>query len=287
MIIIIINLLIVFLICAYFLGKKFLQKKKMKDSFDEGLKKEWVEILENKMSLYKILPQDMKDRLHGHINYFLETKSFYGHEGLEITEEIKVTVAGDACLPVLMRKKPIYPNFKNIFICPELYIRTEHETNGDVVDQVTRASSGVSWLNGPLLLAWKYASYGSSNKTDGENVTLHEFAHKLDGEDGATNGLPILRNKKDYDEWYEVMTREYANLCDRVDRRANRVLDEYGATNPAEFFAVATEAFFEKSVKFKKKLPELYALLAKYYELDPAQWHLDYRERLRLEKKAV
>jgi len=108
----------------------------------------------------------------------------------------------------------------------------------------------------------------------------------LDGENGVTNGLPILRSKKDYKEWQVIMTREYDNLCERVDRRANRVLDAYGATSPAEFFAVATESFFEKSVKFKEGLPELYRLLANYYDLDPAQWHLDYRERLRLENKA-
>lgn len=254
----------------------------MKDSFDEGLKKEWVEILEKKMSLYKILPDEMKHRLHGHINYFLETKSFYGNEGLEITEEIKVTVDGDACLPVLMREDPIYPDFQNIFICPDAYLRTEHEQNGHVIDQVRRSSSGVSWLKGPLLLAWKYASYGSSNKVDGDNVTLHEFAHKLDGENGATNGLPILRTRKDYDKWHAVMSKEYKELCERVDKRANRVLDEYGATSPAEFFAVATEAFFEKSVVFKEKLPDLYKQLADYYQLDPAIWHADYAEAKRL-----
>ncbi len=263
-----------------------LQKKQIQESYDADLNYEWREILERKMSLYKILPDHLKEKLHGHINYFLKTKSFYGNEGLEITEEIKVTVAGDACLPVLMREDPIYPDFDNIFICPDVYTRTEHQRNGNVIDEVTRSSSGVSWLNGPLLLAWKYASYGSSNKSDGENVTLHEFAHKLDGENGVTNGLPILRSKKDYKEWQVIMTREYDNLCERVDRRANRVLDAYGTTSPAEFFAVATESFFEKSVKFKKSLPDLYELLANYYELDPAQWHLDYRERQRLKNKA-
>ena len=130
MIIIIINVLIITLICAYFLGRKLLQKIQIQESYDAGINNEWREILEKKMSLYKILPAEMKERLHGHINYFLETKSFYGNEGLEITEEIKVTVAGDACLPVLMREDPIYPDFDNIFICPDLYIRTEHKGMG-------------------------------------------------------------------------------------------------------------------------------------------------------------
>ncbi len=287
MIIIFINIVILSLIVAYFLLKKHLDNKRLQASYAARLNPDWVEILEKKMSLYKVLPADLKELLHGHVNYFLETKSFYGHDGQEITDEIKVTVAGDACLPVLMREDPIYPDFDTIFICPDHYVRTEHEMIDGVLDQVTRKSVGVSWLNGPLLLAWRYASYGSSNKTDGQNVTLHEFAHKLDGENGATNGLPILRNDEDYDDWNVVMTKEYANLCERVDSRANKVLDKYGATSPAEFFAVATEAFFEKSVKFKKRLPDLYQLLANYYELDPAQWHLDYREQLRLERQSL
>ncbi len=272
-------------IAGFFITNRVVQKKRIAESYAEGLKQEWVEMLEQKMGLYKILPDDLKVILQGHVNYFLKTKSFHAVDDLIITDEMRVTIAGDACLPVLKRKDPIYPDFKTIFICPDVYKRTGFERNGAVLNEVMHTSSGVSWLKGPLLLAWNYASHGSSNKTDGANVTLHEFAHKLDGENGAANGLPILRHKNDYDKWNRVMTREYDDLCKRVNRGANKILDEYGATSPAEFFAVATEAFFEKSLEFKKYLPRLYAQLAKYYDLNPAVWHKNYQARLRQERK--
>ena len=113
---------------------------------------------------------------------------------------------------------------------------------------------------------------GAANAGDGYNVVLHEFAHKLDEENSGTNGQPILRESGHYKEWAEVLGREYREFADRVDLRKNRVLDEYGLTSPAEFFAVATESFFEKAAAMEKRLPDLYEQLRKYYAVDPASW---------------
>ena len=114
--------------------------------------------------------------------------------------------------------------------------------------------------------------HGSANEEDGHNVVLHEFAHKLDEENGIMDGLPVLRESADYKEWASVLTREYDQFLDRVEQGKNRVIDEYGAVSAPEFFAVATESFFEKPKQMKKRLPDVYQQLQKLYGLDPADW---------------
>jgi len=113
---------------------------------------------------------------------------------------------------------------------------------------------------------------GAANAGDGYNVVLHEFAHKLDEENNGTNGQPILHEVSHYREWADVLGREYTQFADRVSRRKNKVIDEYGLTSPPEFFAVATESFFEKAASMQRKLPDLYEQLKKYYRVDPAAW---------------
>ena len=132
--------------------------------------------------------------------------------------------------------------------------------------------AGESWHRGPIVLSMTDVMRGSGNEKDGHNVVLHEFAHKLDEENGIMDGLPVLRESAHYKEWAEVLMREYDEFLDRVERGKNKVVDEYGAVSAPEFFAVATESFFEKSNQMKKRLPELYQQLQKFYGLDPASW---------------
>ena len=132
--------------------------------------------------------------------------------------------------------------------------------------------AGESWHRGPVVLSWKDVLRGASDAGDGYNVVLHEFAHKLDEENGGTNGLPILQGRERYGEWAEVLGREYESLKHRVTRGQNRVLDEYGLTSPPEFFAVATESFFEKPAAMRDHLPDLYEQLRNFYRLDPVTW---------------
>ena len=113
---------------------------------------------------------------------------------------------------------------------------------------------------------------GSLNNSDGHNVVLHEFAHKLDEENEIMNGLPVLRDSSHYAEWAEVLSKEFDSLLIRVDRGTNSVIDAYGAVSPSEFFAVATESFFEKPLLMKNKLPDLYQQFRRFYNLDPAVW---------------
>ncbi|NRB27806.1 MAG: zinc-dependent peptidase, partial [Roseibacillus sp.] len=131
---------------------------------------------------------------------------------------------------------------------------------------------GESWRNGSVVLSWQSVRQGSRNPEDGRNVVLHEFAHQLDQFDGRADGLPVLKSRGHYPEWAEAMQASYQKLRARVERGARTVLDDYGATNPAEFFAVATETFFEKPRQLMREHQGLYEQLKRFYGLDPLEW---------------
>ena len=131
--------------------------------------------------------------------------------------------------------------------------------------------AGESWHRGPLILSWNDV-LESTTDDDGFNVVLHEFAHKLDEEDSDTDGLPILHDDEHYEEWAEILSREFDAFEHSVDHDEEHVLDEYALSSPAEFFAVATESFFEEPAAMKAQLPDLYEQLRRYYRVDPASW---------------
>ena len=234
----------------------------------EGLE----DVLSRNVGLYLLLPDDLRTELHGHINVFLNEKRFLGVGGQEITLEVMFTVAGIACMLLLNREPTYFPGFSSILIYPVTYETTQVDYDGVVATHKRSRRAGESWHRGPVVLSWSDVLHGASNSDDGYNVVLHEFAHKLDEENSGTNGLPILHEIDHYAEWAEVLGREYRLLEDRVARRKNKVIDDYGLTSPPEFFAVATESFFEKASAMQKKLPDLYAQLKKFYRVDPAAW---------------
>ena len=229
-------------------------------------------VLTRNVSFYRRLPPELKTQLHGHVNVFLAEKKFIGAGGQEITNEIRYIVAGTACLLLLNREPEYFPGFRSILIYPDTYETTEVRYDGTVETHKRSRRAGESWHRGPIVLSWGDVVRGVTNPADGFNVVLHEFAHKLDEQHGGTDGLPDLHEAEHFDEWVEVLTREYEALRKRVARRKNRVLDAYGLTSPPEFFAVATESFFEKSRAMKKRLPDLYEQLQRFYLVDPAEW---------------
>ncbi len=231
-----------------------------------------LNILKRNVGLYAQLPDDLKSVLHGHINVFLAEKQFVGCDGLEVSDEMRVTIAGLACILLLNREATYFPGFSSIMIYPDSYVATEVSFDGqlEVHRKITRA--GESWFRGPVVLSWKDVLRGAANVGDGYNVVLHEFAHKLDEENDGTNGLPVLQERKHYGQWAKVLGKEYESLERRVARGRNRVLHEYGLTSPPEFFAVATESFFEKPAAMRDQLPDLYDQLRIFYRLDPATW---------------
>jgi Mlc titration factor MtfA (ptsG expression regulator) len=132
--------------------------------------------------------------------------------------------------------------------------------------------AGQSWDRGTVVLAWDHVRQGAVNIFDGHNVVFHEFAHQLDTEDGTADGMPILAESSRYRPYIRVVGAAYDRFLKRVEKGRKTVLDDYGATNPAEFFAVATETFFEKPWQLKKKRPGLYEEFRQYYGLDPSSW---------------
>ena len=249
-----------------------LQRSRRNNLFLKPLPPDWIQILEKNVSIYSLLPQNLREELHGRINIFLDEKEFIGCAGLQISNEIRVTIAGNACILLLKRDKRCFPRFTTILIYPDTYVSREVKSDGLVVVHEESVRAGESWYRGPVVLSWADVMRGSLNNSDGHNVVLHEFAHKLDEENEIMNGLPVLRDSSHYAEWAEVLSKEFDSLLIRVDRGTNLVIDAYGAVSPSEFFAVATESFFEKPLLMKNKLPDLYQQFRRFYNLDPAAW---------------
>lgn len=225
----------------------------------------WVEILRGNLPPYDKLTPELRQELHQDIQVFLAEKSFEACGGLVMTDEIRVTVAAQACLLLLNRGGPCYPRLRSVLVYPSTYVAGDKQGERSV-------RLGESWGRGVVVLSWSNVKQGAFNFGDGHNVTMHEFAHQLDQEDGAADGAPILERRSAYSSWAKVFSREFARLQRKARKRKRSVLDAYGAGNPAEFFAVASESFFEKPVQLQKKHRELYDELRDYYKVDPIEW---------------
>lgn len=230
----------------------------------------WLKIVERNIPYYRCLPIADQQELQGHIQVFLDEKRFEGCGGLQINDEIKVTIAAQACLLLLHRDTDYYPAMVTILVYPSTYIAHMSESVGGIVREGDSVRLGESWQHGVVILSWDDVLRGAADIHDGHNVVLHEFAHQLDQEGGAAHGSPILPRRSMYVAWARVLGAEYVRLQQDAEHGRKTVLDKYGATNPAEFFAVATECFFEKAVQLKRKHPELYEELKLYYLQDPA-----------------
>ena len=232
----------------------------------------WIAILEQ-IPLYGRLPLSLQKRLHGHIRIFLAQKQFIGCRGVQITDEIKLIIAAQACLLLLNERGEYYPKLASILVYPSAYVANQTVAISPYVMEERKVSRlGESWAKDQVVLSWEQIQRDLSSWQDGRNVILHEFAHQLDQEDGKADGVPILSSHSDYETWAQVFSQEYQQLLIAVQRGRKTVLDEYGATAPAEFFAVATETFFEKPRQLHSKHPALYQELKRYYRLDPLEW---------------
>lgn len=234
----------------------------------------WRAIVERNVPYFRRLPLADQAELLGHTQVLLAEKSFEGCGGLELTDEMRVTIAAQASVLLLHRDTEYFPRVSSVLVYPSTYVSAEEEEllpDGTVLAGAD-ARLGESWVQGAVVLAWDASLTGAVHPRDGDNVILHEFAHQLDQDYGHADGLPRLPRRELYREWAEVFAREFAELQRDAERgRRRRVLDPYGATNPAEFFAVATEAFFERGPELKRRHPELYRLLQAFYLQDPAE----------------
>ena len=234
---------------------------------------EWVAILERNISVYGNLPDELRRQLRGLIKQFLHQKHFSGAGGLEITDEIRLTIAAEACMLLLNRPTGVYPSLRYIIVYPAAFVvERPHAMAGGVVGNSRVGVLGESWSNGKVILAWDDVLRGSANFVDGHNVVLHEFAHQLDSEDGSADGAPILAGCNCMRTWAATLSGEFEELQRDAWEGRRSLMDHYGATNPVEFFAVATETFFEKPRQMAEHHAELFDVLRTYYRVDPRDW---------------
>jgi len=235
----------------------------------------WLEIIVRNVQLYRHLPEADRQELQGLVQIFLAEKHFEGCGGLEMTDEVKVTIAASACLLLLHRETDIYPRLITILVYPSAYVaKTKNPIGRAHTLEGESINLGESWSSGVVVLSWGDVLAGASDVRDGQNVVLHEFAHQLDREDGWVDGAPPLERRSQYVTWARVLGAEYERLQRASRLGRSTVLDQYGATDPAEFFAVATECFFEKPHVLRKRHAELYEELKSFYRQDPAQLQL-------------
>lgn len=249
----------------------FLTNRRRERIREQPFPPEWLAIIERNVHMYARLPAEDQEELRRRVLVFLEEKNFEGAGGLEMTDEIRVTIAAQACVLLLrLDDDDYYPRLKSIVVYPSAYRVPREQRDGALIHEGDAVHLGESWQHGAVVLAWNSARRGAGDPRDGKNVILHEFAHQLDQEDGAADGTPELERWAFYAPWGRVLSEHYLALRKAADRGGKTVLDTYGATNEAEFFAVATEAFFERPALLQARHPELYDELARYFGQDPA-----------------
>lgn len=234
----------------------------------------WENIIQRNVAHYGLLEDDERARLQALIQVFIAEKHWEAVGGLQLTDEIRVTISTQACLLLLGLQHNYYRNVESIVVYPSTVVPPPRqqgffETATAPVDPA-QPILGQAFLNGPVIIIWDAALREGRHPERGHNVVFHEFAHKLDMLDGTVDGTPPLRDRAEYRDWVEICSREYQRL--RQDTRQGRksFLDAYGSTNTAEFFAVATEQFFDQPRLLIEQAPELYRVLKEYYRQDPA-----------------
>ncbi|OLF41455.1 zinc-dependent peptidase [Psychrobacter sp. Rd 27.2] len=210
------------------------------------------------------LNEDERSRLFELATLFLDDKSITGAQGFEITDKVILSIALQACLPILNLGLEWYKGWSSIIIYPGSY-KSQAKTVDEfgIVHEGTQHRSGEAWLRGPVILSWKDAKH--SGERDGHNVVIHEFVHKLDMLNGKANGFPPLQPDMDPTRWTEIMSRDFEDF----QKHRKSGLDRYGATNPAEFFAVLSEVFFETPQKLIDAYPDIYDIMVKFFQQTP------------------
>ncbi|MCA1856587.1 zinc-dependent peptidase [Massilia oculi] len=275
------------LLGAGLLAAFLLPKWRLRRALARPLAPDLVAVLARNIPQYAGMDGDERLRLQRLVQRFLHEKTFVGCAGLEITDEMRATIAGQACLLVLGRAGEAaraYPSLHAVLVYPGAFLVPRREVDAaGVVTEQRQDLLGESWGDGRVILSWDHvrregalagavAGDADDAARPAHNVVLHEFAHQLDSESGSTNGAPYLGSTERYRSWSEVLSRNFAGLRRDAMWGQQGVLDHYGASSPAEFFAVATESFFEQPWALAARHPDLYEEFLKYFRVDPRRW---------------
>lgn len=230
----------------------------------------WVRIVESRVPIVRRLPAQLRRRLFGHVRIFVAEKPFIGCAGQSVDDEVRLVVAAQACL-LLLGSDAVepYPRLRQVLVYPDAFIVPRRQLlPGGVVSEQRQALAGESWSQGQVILAWSEVLAGAADPDDGRNVVLHEFAHQVDQDGGAADGRPWIAG--------EAARRRFAAAMDeglgRLRDAGEPFVDAYGGSGPEEFFAVATESFFERPAALAEHAPAVYAELARLYRVDPLRW---------------
>jgi hypothetical protein len=261
------------LLVLWLLGEPYLRERKRQRIRRQPFPAAWREILKQRVPYVRTLPADLQLQLKRHIQVFIAEKTFIGCDGLRITDEMRVTIAAQACLLILNRARGYYPKLREILVYPGSFVVEREHTDGiGVAHHARQVLSGESWEHGQVVLSWHDTLEGAAIPDDGQNVVIHEFAHQLDQETGFANGAPVLPRRDQYARWSQVLGAEFRHLQSAASEREDSLFSDYGASDPAEFFAVISEVFFEQPARMAQEHPALYQELALFYRLDPLSW---------------
>lgn len=253
---------------------KWLRKRRRKKILQTPFPLKWQETVTEKLRHYSYLDKQEQRQLQQLVQIFIAEKKFEGCGGLQINDEIRVVIAAQACLLVLGLPPFQYLQLESVIVYPTTVTippsrQSLFAASGTIVPD-SQAILGQAFLRGPVILVWDTVQRNTRHPEQGHNVVYHEFAHVLDMRDGTADGTPVLQSRQLYRAWVETCSREYAALKNNVRRGKKSVLDSYGSVHEAEFFAVATELFFDRPLHMKKEHPDLYHVLSAYYRQDTA-----------------
>lgn len=248
----------------------WLRQRRREKILADPFSPEWLPYLTKNVAHYRYLPEAEQARLRDDLRIFIAEKNWEGCGGLTITDEMKVTIAAQAMLLVLGLEHNYFDRVLSILVYPQGYRAVEDEGYPGHLTAEHSDRLGEAHYRGPVILSWEDVVDEGRHPERGHNLVYHEFAHQLDMLDGVVNGTPLLNDREQSERWGKVMTREYENLIRASEHGRATLLDKYGTTNETEFFAVATECFFDKPVQMARRHPQLYDLLREYYRQDPA-----------------
>ncbi|MCB9727875.1 MAG: zinc-dependent peptidase [Deltaproteobacteria bacterium] len=253
---------------------QWLRERRRKKLLEEPFPDTWRQILRERNAHFAWLDDAERTQLCQLVQVFVAEKNFQGCGGLELTDEIRVTIAADACLLVLALPHDLYRSIDTILVYPTTVVQPPRALGLMEVATMPMGGGmpilGEAHMRGPVILTWDAVRRGARHPERGHNVVIHEFAHKLDMLDSQADGTPPLEARADYARWAQVCSASFLALRERTERGESTALDPYGATNEAEFFAVATEAFFNVPSRLRRDEPALYEVLRGFYRQDPA-----------------
>ncbi|MEM1236523.1 MAG: M90 family metallopeptidase [Pseudomonadota bacterium] len=258
-------------LAGWFIGRKLKQRQERAALLTTPLTDEERAIIIDHVPLFERLPDTTREKAEGKINLLMDQVEFYGCDGLEVTEDMALSIAAQAAI-LVAENDAWYSTLRTILLYPGAFKSRQMHQDGYVVTDRDCIRTGESWYRGPVILSWADSEHGAFRDDDGHNVVFHEFAHQLDDSSGATNGMPLLNSAARGQAWVDAFSEAFERNNRMLEIGKRPFLDPYGATAPEELFAVATENFFERPVEMQHHEGALYDALKDYFQQDPASW---------------